>query len=543
MIVSMRRLLLAAAALGAGVAIAQRGTGDWMTSGFDAQRSNWVRGDGKISLQSMSEPGFELVWKVKPTNTPRQLNTTTPPALIDFYIGYRGFRALGFFGASADRVVAYDIDIARLEWEKSYPSSSAPAASPGCPGGMTSAVTRPTIAAYPGAFAARGAGRGTPARSDVGDPHEGSVVLKNRRPPQAAPPAPPKPKPVAGAKPAAPDPGNPFAPRVQYVLAITGDGKLHSYWISNGNEPKPGVPFVPAGSHAHGLIVLDGVAYAGTSNSCGGSENGVYALDVATGNVAKWKAGGQGVAGNAGPAFGPDGTVYAATTDGELAALEPKTLKVLASTRLAGAGFTSSPVVFQFKGKDLIAVAVADGTIAVFDSGNLAAGAVARSKAYTAPGYATGALASWQDAAGTRWILAPSGGTAVNDAGFQLAAGEVKNGSLAALKLVERNGALAFQNGWASGDLVSPSTPIIVNGVVFALSTGERPGKDARETIAKSEPAVLYALDPFSGKPLWNSGKTMASFVHSGGLSAGGGRVYTATYDGTIYTYSFPMEH
>src|SRR5690349_14525319 len=90
---SMRSLALPATAicavLGVQAARAQRG-GDWMTGGYDPQRSSWVRSDGKISRQSLQKPGFDLVWKLKFANSPRQLNTLTPPALLEFYIGYRG---------------------------------------------------------------------------------------------------------------------------------------------------------------------------------------------------------------------------------------------------------------------------------------------------------------------------------------------------------------------------------------------------------------------------------------------------------------------
>jgi hypothetical protein len=96
--------------------LAQRGT-DWMTNGYDPQRSSWVRSDGKISPETMRKPGFDLLWKLKLADAPRQLNTITPPALLDFYIGYRGFRTLGFFGVSSDRVVAVDLDLGRVEWE------------------------------------------------------------------------------------------------------------------------------------------------------------------------------------------------------------------------------------------------------------------------------------------------------------------------------------------------------------------------------------------------------------------------------------------
>ena len=100
---------LARAATNAGAAIlllnsislAQRGGPDWSTIGNDAQRSNWLRADGKISPEVMAKPGFDFLWKVKLNNLPRQMNAVTPPALLDFYIGHRGFRTLGFFGGSS----------------------------------------------------------------------------------------------------------------------------------------------------------------------------------------------------------------------------------------------------------------------------------------------------------------------------------------------------------------------------------------------------------------------------------------------------------
>src|SRR5204862_126710 len=109
--------------------------------------------------ETMRKPGFTLVWKLKFENTARQLNSLTPPPLLDFYIGYRGFRSFAFIGMSSDRVVAVDVDIARIDWDKTL-ASAAPAATLPCPGGMTSAVTRPTTIAYPPFFTARGAGRG-----------------------------------------------------------------------------------------------------------------------------------------------------------------------------------------------------------------------------------------------------------------------------------------------------------------------------------------------------------------------------------------------
>ena len=122
----MRRLTAAlavlsgAAALSAGVARAQfgRGAGDWNTTGGDAQRSSWVRADAKISPASLAKPGFSLVWKVKLDNAPRQSNALTETVVMTGYIGYRGFRSLGFVGGSSDKIFALDTDLGRVEWQK-----------------------------------------------------------------------------------------------------------------------------------------------------------------------------------------------------------------------------------------------------------------------------------------------------------------------------------------------------------------------------------------------------------------------------------------
>ena len=478
-----------------------------MTIGNDVQRSHWVRNDGKISPETMAKPGFEMAWKVKLKNEARQMNSLTPPVLLDFYISYRGFRTLGFLGTSSGAVVAIDTDLSRMEWEKPFGGASAGSGTALCPGGMTSSVTRPTSAAYPAAGGGRG--RGSPAKSGVGEPLEGAVTLRER-PQQFNFPPPPPPGAGAANRRATAAP-NPFGRTPLFVDAVTADGKLHSMYVSNGEEPNPAMDFLPANANAVGLVVFDGSAYVATVNSCGGAENGLWALDLETKKVSHWKAGEAGVAGSAGAAAGPDGTLYVASGS-ELVALEQDTLKQKHSYKAGEQKFTSTPVVFDYKGKPLVAAATNDGRIHLVDGASMAG--LDKSAVYSAAGYAVGALASWQDAGGTRWVLAP---------------GAV---GIATWKVVDRNGSPALEAGWVSQKMVSALTPAIVNGVVFAISGG-----------AAGTPAVLYALDGATGKETWNSGKAITSFVRSGGLSAGGGRVYVGAHDGTQYAFGFPMEH
>ena len=523
------------------LARAQRGAGDWMTGAYDAQRSSWVRSDGKISPESMKQPGFALVWTLKLDNTARQLNSLTAPALFDFYIGYRGFRTFAFLGGSSDRIFAVDVDLGRVEWEKSYDTGPAAGGTLPCPGGMTSTVTRPASTGYPNFFAARGAGRGTPAKSGVGAPDEGAVTLQRAAAaPRPAPARAPR-RPAADA--VAP---NPYAAKVQWILALTSDGKLHSSWVSNGNEPNPPMQFLPPHAHAEGLIAYDNTAYAATTNGCGGVDNGLWALDMTTGKVSEWKSGGS-FAGTAGPAVRPNGALYAAA-GAELTALSAHTLKPIASYKAGAANFTSSPVIFDFNGKDLVAAASNDGRLHLLDAESLGRNApLAKTEPFFSRDYAVGSLTSWRDPAGTRWVLVAAGAPVAPHAGFTVSNGEVKNGAIAAWKIVEKAGAPTFEPGWISRDLVSPLPPIVVNGVVFALSSGEfrsgDPELSAAQRAQRSTHAVLYALDAVDGRELWNSGSAITSFVHSGGLAAGGGRIYVSTYEGTQYAFGFPMEH
>jgi outer membrane protein assembly factor BamB len=120
-------------------------------------------------------------------------------------------------------------------------------------------------------------------------------------------------------------------------------------------------------------------------------------------------------------------------------------------------------------------------------------------------------IATWRDVSGTRWILA-----------------EV-SGAISGFKVADRSGALALDRAWTSRPMTSPRTPIIVNGVVFALSGGNDGAN-----------AVLYALEPGSGKELWSSVSTITSAA-SAGLSSGTGQVYVVTADNTVYAFGIPL--
>jgi outer membrane protein assembly factor BamB len=93
----------------------------------------------------------------------------------------------------------------------------------------------------------------------------------------------------------------------------------------------------------------------------------------------------------------------------------------------------------------------------------------------------------------------------------------------------------------------APLSPIVVNGVVFAVSSGEFvPDAGATVSVAdrarQSVPAVLYAFDAATGRELWNSGTTMTSFARGPTLWPGIGQIHVATFDNTVYAFGFPLE-
>jgi hypothetical protein len=155
----------------------------------------------------------------------------------------------------------------------------------------------------------------------------------------------------------------------------------------------------------------------------------------------------------------------------------------------------------------MLAATSKDGRVFLLDN------RMALTVAAGSPSGFTGSLATWADASGTRWICT-SGRRGV--AAFRLS-GEAAKPDLALV--------------WTSRDLGPLLQPVVANGVLFALSMGE-----------KSTHATLYALDAVTGKELYSSGDIVTSFVHSSGLAVANGHVCFGTWDNTLYCFGLPIE-
>ena len=534
---TLKRVLLgiAFAAALAGLIHAQaRSAPDWTTHGADAQRTSWMPVDPYISIGSLSK--FQLVWKLKVDNESRYGHALTAPVALGNLMTFRGFKSLIFVGGSSNNVYAIDYDFGTMFWRTHHnyvAGAREYAGSPNCPGGMTAPLTRATILNPATQLSFFGFARPPrPAKGDVGEPGRGAPQLAEIAARQAArarndkPSAPPTPAQGAGAQargtppPArtASPPGGRGGTPPNFVFSVAADGLLRGLIPDTGDLGLAPARFLPPNATATGLIWANESVYAATSNTCGSAPTAVFAMDYGSDQrpVTTWDSNGAPIVG---VSLGFDGTVYASTGGGaspyanSVVALDGKTLKLKDWIRHDSA-FTSTPVVFREGQRTHVAV-LSGSRMYLLDGASLG-GPDHRTPLFVTLDqahvrFSDGGLATWRDTAGSRWILTEA------------------SGAIAAFKMVNNGGRPALERAWTSRTIASPRTPMIVNGVVFALAGGHIGAH-----------AVLYALDPADGRDLWNSGTTIMSSA-SAGLAAGTGQVYVVTHDNTVWAFGIPL--
>src|SRR5262245_4667748 len=331
-----QRLIIvgAASALAVGVAFAQVGRGgtQWMTALGDAQRTSWVRSDDKISVPSMSKPGFDLQWKVKLDNQPRGANGLGQGVTAS---GVTLFIPMSLVTGSSNRAYGIDNDTGYVVWQRQFDIAMPPPTA-NCPGGISAGATRlvrldGSVSSFPGFPGGRGAGY----RSVLGEPGKGvpleargrsggDPTAANTAGRGAAGAAPPAPPPVAAGRSDPPPERIPGSPRAEegrggparflsrpsgvgYV--ISSDGMLHVLGLPSGKDMQRPSEFLPANSKWTSPIAIDTTLYAATSADCGRAPNAVWGVDLDSDAkpVMSWKTNGGPVVGAI--AFASDGTL------------------------------------------------------------------------------------------------------------------------------------------------------------------------------------------------------------------------------------------
>jgi outer membrane protein assembly factor BamB len=457
--------------------------------------------DPQVNAEKENKLGFEKLWTLKMAGTEGQ---PSEPIMISTYIGYRGFKALAVV-SGPNYLYTADYDLGRFFYDQHYKStataSAACAAFPSAVGKLSSLTPVPP----------RAGRQANSYHTVTGKPHEG-IPLEEAMGGQLGAGGPQRPPAPAQALP----PGIRFAVP---IFMVTSDGMAHAITFDSGKETYKPVQFLPTGSAASDLIVVQDTLFAATMPSCGSSPNSIFALNVSTPDMqsaGSWKAPSGNVLGA--PAFNKEGELFVSTDKG-VYALKPKN-KTIEGTLVMEAPVTSTPVIITGKDREWLAVGTKDG-IALVD----ATGAAATPVKTAVSGFTPTALATWDDKSGAHWLLATD---------------DTKSScAIHAYKVTDKGLELA----WTSADLEAPGRPIIVDGVIFALSTGADRSGNRAKPATKGTHATLYALDATTGKPLWNSGNDITSFVSSGGLSFNEGEVYLATHDNTLYAFGKPEPH
>jgi outer membrane protein assembly factor BamB len=505
----------AVAAFAVLIALAQGVRCDWPMFGADPQRTGWAMRETLLNRDNVGT--LELKWKIRLENAAKELTSLTAPIVVDQVKIIQGIKEYVVVAGSSDTIFAIDSDTGKLAWKKSFTVNAEPVRSPNglCPFALNA----------------------TPAASSAGRP--------------------------------------------KTVYTISSDGRLHALSMVDGEDRFPPVPFVPAFSKNWSINISGGVLYTATGQRCNSTPSGVWSMDLNSPEraIRSFQSGPAGIWGRAGVAISPSGSVFSETGDGlyhpEAGQFADTILALSPDLKLTGYYTPSnrewltrkdldmgsmSPVVFRLGGKDYVAGAGKEGRIFVLDpespGGIDHRTPLYRSElftnedvAYAAHGF-WGAFATWE-AQAVRWLFAPAWGPPHPSARpAPITNGDATHGSIMAFRVELKDGSPMLSPAWISRDLNVPEPPIIANGVVFALSSGEDVhqadavgnGKNTKERLKGSTHAALYALHSESGKELFSSGDTIASFTHFGGIALSNGRIFVSTYDGFVYAFGLKNE-
>jgi outer membrane protein assembly factor BamB len=497
---------------------------DYWTDGADIERSGWIKNEKILTKANVGT--LELKWKLETGNQPRALHALMPVLVIGQLNTAGGVKQVGIVNGISDNLYAFDVETGKILWQKHWD--------------------------YP-APAGRGGGGGGPAQTDPkrlgflqpggssDTPVIGPADAQGRRP----------------------------------VYFVTGDGMLHIINAADGTDLQP--PYKFYGGKGWALNLVGNTLWMQTTY--GGASIAAVRVDDPEHKVMTWSAGSGGAWGRRGVAVDSNGTAWTTTGDGiyDVTSDPPRYANSVVGVHIVNNELklkdwytptnwewlrkrdldpNNTPTVFKYKGRELIAASGKECRLYLLDPES------AGGENHQTPAYKTslfcneevdfqdmgswGALSSWEDPSGTRWVLAPFWGPVHSQAKFPLSYGPVKEGGVAAFKLVERGGKLEFAPAWVSRDMKRGEPVLIVNGMVIGYGSGEETRQawpdiglqfDSSIRAAKGTRAVIYVLDALTGKELWSSGDQMHQFNHFSGVTVANGRIYLGTYDGTLYCF------
>ncbi len=491
----------------------------WLADGGDPQRTSWQRNETILSPASVK--GMKLLWTLQTDNQPRQMHNLFAPLIVGDVAMVGGPREIAVLAGISDNLYGIDVEKGTQIWKRKFDSTfqepvGGRGGGPLCPGGLTA----------------------TP----VIGPTDTAGKYK--------------------------------------IYAISWDGRLRQLDVATGQDLAPPEPFLPPNGKPYALNLYNNVLYTTTAQGCGGNPNQFYSYDLATKKVGSFNPGSGGLWPRLGPSIGKDGSVYAGSGDGdyypeqqvygqaiiavkqnpETKALDLKDWYAPSNAvwlRKRDLDINVTGPTFEYKGKEYTVQSSKECRIWLLETATLG-GEDHRTPVYRTPLVCNeevhfaaagiwGAMTTWEDAAGTRWVLMPFWGPKHSQFKAPIEHGEVVQGAIAAFKVQEKAGKVQLTPAWLTRNMWQADPAIVANGVVFGYGNGEDATQatadiglafnTAANRVARSTHATLYAFDAQTGAELWSSGDQITSFNHFSSLSVANGRVYIGTYDGKLYCF------
>jgi outer membrane protein assembly factor BamB len=502
----------------------QRQLYDWLTDGGDNQRTGWNKEERVLTKDNIKN--VKLLWKLETRNQVRALHSLMPVLVVGQMTTPSGVKQVGYLAGILDNLYAFDTDTGKILWQKhwDYP---APA---GRGGGQQN---QPPDPAHLG-FLRPGGSSDTPVI--------GPADAQGRRP----------------------------------IYFVTGDGMLHILNAATGEDLQP--PYMFHTGKGWSLSLADNVLWM--ANTYAGDSISAVRLDDPQHTVMNFNAGSGGAWGRRGATIDSTGAAWTTTGDGvyDPASDPPRYGNSIVGVHIVGNALklkdyytptnwdwlrkrdldpNNTPTIFNFKGRELMAASGKECRMYLLDTTSLG-GPDHQTPLFKTPLFCNeevdfqdagswGAVSTWEDPAGTRWVLAPFWGPAHSQAKFPIRNTPLtKDGGVAAFKVEDKSGTLQLTPAWISRDMKRGEPVIVANGMVFGYGSGEETKQswpdiglqfDSTSRAEKGTHATIYVLDAQTGKELWSSGTQMHQWNHFTGITVANGRIYLGTYDGTLYCF------
>jgi hypothetical protein len=512
---------------------------DWTTWGYDQERTGWNRGETSLNIHNVS--GLKLLWSTQLSTPPKGLvlSTLTAPLVAEGVNTAQGAKNLVFLLGADDTVFALDADTGKVFWQKTFANPAPP-------------IWPPTWL----------------CSNTVND----TPVIDKRN---------------------------------SVIFLITTDGKLRGLNLSDGADRIPPAHMVEPFARAWSLNLIDNVVYTASGRGCGqlpavagvkpsvvpGSVSAMDVSDLAHPQLIRFFTSGtkySGPWGRGGVARGPDSTVITQTADGfydpasgdlgeSVLKLAPKAARLLDSFTPSNWQYlnaqdldlgSASPDVFTLQNRTLIAVAGKEGLLYLLDAADLGGRPNHSTPLYKSlqlgndaaegrnPGQGVwGSITSYETPDHKRFLYVPMWGPPSKKLPqFTSTSGAAPHGSIMAFQVVSEGDNVSLAPQWISRDMIVPDPPVVANGVVYAIQTGEQTIQSPADVHGtqdeinhnplsakyRSTPVnnlMLFAFDAETGEQLYSSDKIVTDWVHFSEPVVALGKVFVVSHDAHVYAF------